>query len=304
MNRNKKIALTATVIAIVIIALASTYYIIGLTPQANLLPSGEPPQGQITVTGYISTPTTLTVKDLSKMPLTNLTSTIKGEAATYVGVTLLELLNKTGAAWDAGYINVIASDSYNKTVNLYQAYNSTQYSGNEIIFAFVKNGKWITDTSEGPFKLITPGFASAYNVKSVKEINLKPWTVNISGTTNPLVLTGNNITNYEAKTVQATFAPGGEPQRTSNWTGVSLWSILQAGGIPLGASKVTVTAVDSYSRDYTVSQVQDLGILIGYQENGQYLTPVNDQPYRLVVPTEDFKWGQYWVRWVTQVTIS
>jgi DMSO/TMAO reductase YedYZ molybdopterin-dependent catalytic subunit len=304
LNKNKKIALTASVIAVVIIALASTYYIIGLTAQTNLLPSGEPPQGQITVTGDISTPKTLTVKDLSEMTLTNLTSTIKGETATYVGVTLLELLNKTGAAWDAGYINVIGSDGYNKTINLYQAYNSTQYPGNEIILAFVENGKWITDTSEGPFKLITPGFAPSYNVKSVEEINLQPWTITISGTTNPLVLTGSNITNYEPKTVQAAFAPGGEPQITANWTGVTLWSILQAAGIPSGATQVTVTGIDGYSQDYTVSQVQTIGILIGYQENGQYLTPANGQPYRLVLPTEDYKWGRYWVSYISQITVS
>jgi DMSO/TMAO reductase YedYZ molybdopterin-dependent catalytic subunit len=305
LSKNRKIALAVSIIVILIISIASTYYITGLTPQAtSFLPSGEPPQSQITVTGDIVNQETLTVKDLSHMLLTNFTSTIKGETATYVGVTLLELLNRTGAAWDSGYINVIASDGYNKTINIYQAYNSTQYRGSEIILAFVKNGKWITNTSEGPFKLITPSLASGYNIKSVKEINLQPWTITISGTNDPLVLTGSNITNYETKTVQATFAPGGEPQRTSDWTGVRLWSVLQAGGIPAGATKVTVTAIDGYSRDYTITQVQTLGILIGYQENGQYLTPVNGQPYRLVVPTEDFKWGQYWVRWVTQITIS
>ncbi len=219
-------------------------------------------------------------------------------------MTLLELLNNAGAGWDTGNITVFASDGYNKTINFYQAYNSTQYPGNEIIVAFVKDGKWITDSSEGPFKLITPGFANSYNVKSIQEINLQPWTINIEGTNTPIVLVGSNITNYETKTVTAAFAPGGEPQRTSNWTGVSLWSILQAGGIPTGASKVTVTAVDGYSRNYTVTQVQSLGMLIGTQENGKPLTPNDGQPYRLIVPTEDFKWGQYWVRWVTQVTVS
>jgi DMSO/TMAO reductase YedYZ molybdopterin-dependent catalytic subunit len=304
LDKNKKTILTVAVIAVVVIALASTYFLVGLPTQTNLLPSGQPPQGQITITGDISTTKTLTVKDLSEMPLRNLTSTIKGVTATYVGVTLLELLNKTGAAWDAGYINVIGSDGYNKTVNVYQAYNSTQYPGMEIILAFAENGKWITDTSEGPFKLITPGFASSYNVKSVNEINLQPWTINITGTTNPLVLTGSNITNYETKTVQAAFAPGGEPQITANWTGVTLWSIIQSAGIPSGATNVTVTGIDGYSQDYTVSQVQTVGILIGYQENGQYLTPANGQPYRLVLPTEDFKWGRYWVSYISQITVS
>ena len=104
--------------------------------------------------------------------------------------------------------------------------------------------------------------------------------------------------------MQAAFAPGGQPQITANWTGVSLWSILQAGGIPSGASNVTVTGIDGYSQQFTLSQVQSIGMLIGYQENGQYLTPSMGQPYRLVLPSADYKWGRYWVGWVAQITVS
>ncbi len=306
MNKTKKIILTAAIIAVIILALtASIYYLGGASAQSSLLPAGEPPQVQLKITGDIAVEKTLTIKDLSAMPLTSVTHTIKGEKADYVGVSLLDLLNKTGASWDAGLINVISADGFNKTINLYQAYNSTQYAGNEIILAIAKDGKWITDTSEGPLKLIAPGHASAYNVKCVAEVKLQPWTINVSGAvSNSLVLTGQNITNFETKTVQAAFAPGGEPQRTSSWTGTSLWSVLQASGISSSASKVTVTAIDGYSREYTVAQVKDLGVLIGYQENGAYLKPANGQPYRLIVPTEDFKWGQYWVRWVSAITVS
>jgi DMSO/TMAO reductase YedYZ molybdopterin-dependent catalytic subunit len=285
LNKNKKISLTFFILVVVIIAVISSYYIIKVPGQTNLLPSGQPPQAQIKITGDVSSEKTFTVKDLSGMPLKNVTNTIKGETASYVGVTLIELLSKAGAGWDTGNITVLASDGYNKTINFYQVFNSTQYPGKEVILAFVKDSTWITNASEGPFKLITPGFTSAYNVKSVTELNLQPWTISIVGTSTPMTLTGSNITNYETKTVQAAFAPGGEPQITANWTGVSLWSILQASGIPEGASKVTVTAVDGYSQDFTVTQVQSLGMLMGFKENGQYLTPVNGQPFRLFVPT-------------------
>jgi DMSO/TMAO reductase YedYZ molybdopterin-dependent catalytic subunit len=308
LNKNKKIVLTAASIAVVIIALtASIYYLKDVPSQAsNLgLPGGNPPQVQLKITGDVVAEKTLTINDLTKMPLKNLTSTIKAETANYLGVTMLQLLNLTGASWDAGFINVIASDGFNRTINTYQAFNSTQYPGNEIILAFAKNGKWIIDTGEGPLKLITPGLASNFNVKCVSEIRLQPWTINVTGAvSNPLLLTSSNLTNYEVKTVQAALAPGGEPQRTSDWRGVSLWSILQSSGLSEESSKVTVLAIDGYSREYTIQQVRDLGILIGYQENGSYLTPVNGQPYRLVVPTEDFKWGQYWVRWVSGVAVA
>jgi DMSO/TMAO reductase YedYZ molybdopterin-dependent catalytic subunit len=306
LNKNKKIAITTTTIALIIIALATaTYYQVNTPAQINLLPQQEPPQAQIKITGEFQTQKTLSIKELTQMPLTNITTTIKGETANYLGVTLLELLNKTSTAWDTGLINVISTDGFNKTITLYQAYNSTQYPGSEIILAFAKNSKWITDTTEGPLKLITPALASAYNVKSVTEINLQPSTITITGAvSNPIVLTGQNITSFETKTVQATLAPGGEPQRTSTWTGTNLWNILQTSGTSSNASKVTVYAIDGYSKEFTITQVKNLGILIGYQENNAYLTPVNGQPYRLVVPTEDFKWGQYWVRWVSQIIVA
>ncbi len=305
MDKNKKIVLSIAVIAVIVIAGSSAYFLISSpAAQSNLLPSAQPPQAKITVTGDISTPTTLTVQELSAMPLTNVTATIKGETATYVGVTLLELLNKTGASWDTGFITAVGSDGYNKTINFYQAYNSTQYPGKEIIFALAENGKWIPGTSDGPFKLIAPSLASAYDVYSVTEINLQPWTISISGTTNPMTLIGSNITEYETQTVQAAFAPGSQPQITANWTGAVLWNILQAGGVPAGASSVTVTGIDGYSQQFTLSQVQSIGMLIGYQENGQYLTPNMGQPYRLILPSQDYKWGRYWVGWIAQITVS
>jgi DMSO/TMAO reductase YedYZ molybdopterin-dependent catalytic subunit len=304
LDKNKKIILSIVVIAITVIAGTSTYFLIGLPAKTNLLPPGQVPQGQISVTGDISTPATLTVQDLTTMQLTNVTVTIKGETATYVGVTILELLNKAGASWDTGFITLVGSDGYSKTINFYQAYNSTKNEGKEIILAFAENGKWIPSTSDGPFKLIAPGFAPAYDVYGVTKINLQPWTISVTGTTNPMTLISSNLTKYGTQTVQATFAPGCQPHVTANWTGVSLWNILQAGGIPSGASNVTVTGIDGYNQEFTLSQVQSIGMLIGFQENGQYLTPSNGQPYRLILPSADYKSGSYWVSWIAQITVS
>jgi DMSO/TMAO reductase YedYZ molybdopterin-dependent catalytic subunit len=307
MNKNRKMIVAVAVAAIIVVAIAASYYLMipAQTSQNSLLPSGEPTQGQIQLTGDIASEKTLTVQDLSQMPLANVTHTIKGETANYVGVTLLEFLNQTEAPWDTGLINIIASDGFSKTLNVYQVWNSTQYPGSEIILAFVKDGQWMTDSSGGPVQLITPGLASSYNVKNVAELQLEPWTINVTGAVaNPMVLTGQNITDFETETVQAAFAPGGEPQRTSDWTGTSLWSILQAAGVSENANTITVTAIDGYSRDFNLTQAKDLNILIGFKENGEYFPPVMGQPFRLIVPVEDFKWGQNWVRWVSQIEIS
>ena len=306
MNSHSKIIFAITIVSIIVVALVATiYFLNSAQSKLSILPSGNPPESQLKIVGDFEAEKTLATKDLVQIPLKNVTITIKGETASYVGVSLLDLLNKTDASWGAGFINVIAADGYNKTLNTYQAYNSTQYLGSEIILAFAKNGNWIVDPNEGPLKLIAPGLASAYNVKRVIEINLQPWTINVTGLVNdPIVLNGSNFSGFETKTVQATFAPGGEPQRTSNWTGISLWSVLQAANVSPNASKVTVSAIDGYSREYTIAQVKDLDILIGYKENGAFLSPSNGQPYRLVVPVEDYKWGQYWVRWISQIIVA
>ena len=44
---------------------------------------------------------------------------------------------------------------------------------------------------------------------------------------NPMVITGKNLTLVEAKTVHAEFRPGGEPNRTSDWTGLPILDVLQ-----------------------------------------------------------------------------
>lgn len=304
MNKNKKMAITVVAIVAVVAVITASYYL-APTAQTSLLPSGDPPEWQLTVTAESTAGTTLTIEDLTQMPLTNLTHTIKEETAEYTGVPLFEFLNVTGASWDTGLITVIATDGYSKTITPYQVWNSTQYENEEMLLAFVKDGQWMSSDNGGPVQLITPGLASAYNVKNVAEIQLAPWTISISGeaVSEPLVITGENITDYET-TVQAAFAPGGGPQRTSEWTGADLWSILQDAGIQETATTVTVTAIDGYSKEFTVAHVEEIGMLIGYQENGEYFTPDGGQPFRLILPNEEYKWGQYWVRWVSEIDVS
>jgi len=308
LNKNPKIVLAISIVAIVAIAaVAAIFYLPASPSQTNseLIPAGNPPSSELTITGDVSAEVTLAIPDLTVMPLTSVTSTIKGETATYIGVTITQLLNSTDASWDAGKIKVIAADGFSRTITTFQAYNSTQYQGNEYILAFAKNGQWITDDSEGPLKLITPNLESNYNVKTVTEINIQPWAITVNGSvTYPLTLTGNDIVAFGEETVTAPFAPGGEPQRTSDWTGVPLASILQASGVSSGATKITVTAIDGYSREFTLDQVHSTGMLIGIKENGSYLSSNDGAPFRLFVPTEDLKWGQNWVRWVSEVTVS
>jgi DMSO/TMAO reductase YedYZ molybdopterin-dependent catalytic subunit len=303
-NKQNKIAFGIVTLTVLLIAAATLIYLISGLEQTNSLklPGGNPPIVELKLTGDITPEKTLTIDDLTQIPLTNVTVTNKEETANYLGVSLLTMLNKTSPSWYTGNLNVKGTDTQ-CTLNTYQALNSTYYSGKEYILAFAKNGQWLTTQTGGPLQLVTP--ETGYNVKSITEISFEPWAVTVNGkVAHNLTLTGKDLSSYEIKTVQAGFAPGGEPQRVSNWTGITLPSILDAAGVNAGASKVTVTAVDGYSKQFTLTQVQSSGILLGFQENGVYLSLDGGLPFRLMIPTEEFKWGQYWVRWVTEITVT
>lgn len=308
MNKQNKIILIGVLTVIIIAAaLATTIYYSPQTTSSNnliALPAGTPPMAGIKIIGDSQTDKTLTVNDLTQMPLTNITATVGGVTATYIGVAITQLLNQTDTTWDVGTVNIIGADQAH-SITTYQALNSSYYPDNSYILAFVKNGEWLTAQTGGPLRFVAPDLAANCNVECVREIQLEPWAVTVNGKIGyPLTFTGGNIEDYDMKTVQADFAPGGEPQRTSNWTGITLSSILSAAEISPDATKVTVTAIDGYSKQFTIEQAQTTGMMLGIQEDGSYISLEGGRPFRLVIPTDELKWGQYWVRWVSEITVT
>lgn len=304
---NKKKSLTIIIVILIASICASTYILLGNFFQSETItiPSGTPPQATLKISGQVEIERTLTTTDLLQFPLKRVVHVIDGETANYLGITITDLLNKTGASWGAGFISIITGDTFELTIDAYQAYNSTLYEGSEAILAFAKNGQWINNNKEGSFIFIAPDLDPKSYVMKVSEINLQPWIITVNGKVNhPLVFTANDMADFEVKTVQATYAPGSGPQRTSNWTGITLSSILQVTGISSDAKIVTVVGIDGYSIQYTIEQVDNLDIMLCYQENGVPLSYTTSQPYRLIVPIEDFKWAQFWVKWVSEITVS
>jgi DMSO/TMAO reductase YedYZ molybdopterin-dependent catalytic subunit len=293
------------VLAIVILLGVSIYYFTENSALPPALPAGTPPDVELKITGDVETEKTLTIADLKQMPLTLVTQTSDGETANYVGIEVTELLKNVGAEWDVGLVSFRSEDVTKCTIDTYQAYNSTLFSGYEFILAFAKNGQWLSNQPQGPFVLVAPGLERNKVVFGITEINLQPWIIVVNGAVNKqLIITGKDLEDYQTKTVQATYAPPDGPQRVSNWTGITLSSILQVSGVSSDASKVTISAVDGYSKDFSLQEAQNLGLLIGYQENGVALSKVESQPFRLVVPSEEFKWAQFWVKWVSEIKVT
>lgn len=314
MNKRTKILATAAIIIIVFATFVSLYYT-GLIPDTShsgstsklSLPSGKPAQWQIKVTGDVNQEKTWSLDEISKMPLTDVI--VKSENSTYTGITLIQFCNETGVMWDAGPLNIIGANGQSAVLNVFQAWNSTYYpyyyNYNVIVLAFIKDGQWMTSGTGGPVKLIAPYFSSAYQVEQVSEISSQPWTISVTGNiAKPLVISGKNLTEFKSQTIHAEFRPGDQPNRTSDWTGLPILDVLQSAQVSNQAEQITITAIDGYQKNYTLSQVRDGQMMIGYQENGTPLPTNQGGPFRLFAPTDQYKWGQYWIKFVKEIKVT
>jgi DMSO/TMAO reductase YedYZ molybdopterin-dependent catalytic subunit len=308
MKKNTKIAVTVCIAAIIIVA--AVFAVNFLSPQAETvtLPDGSPPQWQVTVTGNVEQQKTWTLNEISEMPLATVVTKVNGENVTYKGVELFEFCNRSGMNWDAGPIEIIASDGHTATLNIFEAWNSTAYpyykDCNRITLVFVEDDQWITEETGGPVKLIAPYFSAAHQVEHVSEVNIGYWTVSISGeVANPITISSKNMSEFNPVTVEAEFRPSGEA-RISNWTGLSIMDLLEAANVSYRAGKITVVAIDGFGENYTLWEVESAQIMLGYQENGVPLPPDSGGPFRLFLPVDKYKWARFWVKFVVEIVVS
>jgi DMSO/TMAO reductase YedYZ molybdopterin-dependent catalytic subunit len=293
--------------AILIIALSAIAVCLIQTATPNQLPAQTAPNWQIKTTGDTEKPQTWNINDLTKMPLTDVI--VKSENATYRGVALSDFCNQTSTQWDAGTITISSESGQTATINIYQAWNSTTYTYNHqynsIVLAFIKNGEWLSSQEGGPVKLIAPSFDANYQIMRVTEVNSQPWIVHVTGNiAYPIALTGENLTTFKAQTVHGEFRPGGDPNRTSDWTGISILDLIDAAQPTGNISKVSLIGVDNYTKTFTLTQVKAGEMMLGYQENSQPLPVSEGGPFRLFAPTDAYKWGQYWVKYIVEIRVE
>jgi DMSO/TMAO reductase YedYZ molybdopterin-dependent catalytic subunit len=305
--------IVAVTLIIIIVATVAVFAVMYKPPEEVIeevieLPAGEPPQWQVKVAGNVEQEKTWTVKEISEMPLTKVIAVVNGENATYTGVTLFDFCSRSGMLWDAGPIDVIAEDGQGASLNIFQAWNSTAYPyfqvNNRITLVFVKNGKWIMEEAGGPVQLVAPYFSAEHQVDNVAEIHIGLWTMSVSGAvSNPLTISSENLTAFQEETVEAIFAPSGE-HRTSQWTGLSLMDVLQKAGMSSIARTVMFVAIDGYVKNFTLQEVEEAGMLIGYAENANHLGQEQGGPYRLFCTAEKYKWAQFWPKFVKEIIVS
>jgi len=110
----------------------------------------------LTISGAVSNPLTVSYKDLSKMPQTDLNevfmdkSTGEDSTGSWSGVLLLDLLVQAGAAEDFVGVTALAADGY--------AIEITRDELENAIVALKEEGEWIqnSDPEHGPIRMVCP----------------------------------------------------------------------------------------------------------------------------------------------------
>jgi DMSO/TMAO reductase YedYZ molybdopterin-dependent catalytic subunit len=138
----------------------------------------------------------------------------------------------------------------------------------------------------------------------VSEVNVDLWAVSVTGAAgNPITINSKNMSLIQQETIEGEFVPGGGDKRTSDWTGLQLSDMLQVANMSARASKIVVVVVDGYSKNYTLQDMQNAQMLVGYQENGVPISHAEGGPFRLCCLNEKYKWGQFWVKFVTEIIV-
>ena len=110
----------------------------------------------LTISGAVSSPLTVSYKDLSKMPQTDLKdvfmdkSTGEDTVGSWSGVLLSDLLAKAGAADNFVSVIAVAADGY--------AIEITHDELKNAIVALKEEGEWIqnSDPEHGPIRMVCP----------------------------------------------------------------------------------------------------------------------------------------------------
>ena len=94
---------------------------------------------------------------------------------------------------------------------------------------------------------------------------------------------------------------------TAEWTGTSVWPLLERAGVRADAVELVFTGADrgvqgeiehDYQRSLTLAELQRPEVILAYEMNGRPLEPQHGYPVRLIVPGW---YGMTSVKWLTSI---
>ncbi len=123
----------------------------------------------------------------------------------------------------------------------------------------------------------------------------------------PLNMTISDLQALPAVDLTARLTSSGSPQENGlfNYTGVTLWSLLEKAGVQDDATSAYVVASDAYGAVITIQELKDNPkIIIAYMEAGEMIKTQADGgwgPLRLVIGSDAY--ANRWVKWVVSIDV-
>ncbi len=127
---------------------------------------------ELSITGEVSNPMTITYKELADMPQVDLSDVYmeksrgEDEVRSFSGVELSLLLEEAGAPEDFSSITAFAADGYAIDIPKDELVDG--------IIALKDGGEWMADSEEGPIRLVFPSTPANRWIYQVNEIVVNP----------------------------------------------------------------------------------------------------------------------------------
>ncbi|SAK80806.1 Oxidoreductase molybdopterin binding domain protein [Caballeronia hypogeia] len=278
-------------------------------------------QASLSVSGDVTAQTNLTLAQIQALPAVTQTVSFGSgsgpQTHVYTGASLWTLLNQVGIVTNPAvkndvlgkYVVATGSDNYRALFAMGEISPDFGNRGNEVAYAETINGASAALTStDGPLRVTAPGDVKGgrYVSNLVKlEVHTATSTATASGggVTAQFQLSGAlaHPATYDLAALQALPAVT-RTVGTSTYTGVSLWSLLDAAGIQTNAANkndllgfyLVATGSDGYRTVVSLAELSpDFGNqpdMVAYAMNGAPLTSTGFA--RLVIPN-DGKAGRY-----------
>ncbi len=284
------------------------------------------PTTQFAVTGDVSAPATYALPSLQALPATTETVTYQTsggpQTGTFTGPTLWSLLNAVGLRSPAvkngvlrQYVVAAGSDGYSSVFSLGELAPNFGGSAPQDLVAYQENGAPLGSTGFARTVAAKDNFGGRYvsNLAALRVGTAPALPSQGGGTTTQFALSGqvktpgiytlSSLQALPATTETVTYLAGGNPV-TATFTGVSVWTLLNAAGIVTNPAVkndilndyVLATGSDGYEAVFSLGELDPMfggagaPDLIAYSVNGGPLGP--DGFARVVVPGDHFG-GRY-----------
>jgi DMSO/TMAO reductase YedYZ molybdopterin-dependent catalytic subunit len=306
--------------------LAARLFLLALVSAGIASCSGEgdappPPPKVLAISGQVSAPANLTVAQIQTLPATTQTVSFASGTApqthTYTGTGLWTLLSQIGITTDASvkndilgkYVIATGSDNYRSLFAMGEVSPDFGNRGNEVVYAETINGASAAlSSADGPLRITAPGDVKGGRyVSNLVKLEVRSLvsavTASGGGTSTQFQLSGaiTKPASFNLAALQALPAVT-RTVGTTTYTGVSLWSLVNAAGIQVNAGVkndllgfyLIATGSDGYRVVLSLGELSpDFGNqpdIVAYAQNGAPLTSTGFA--RLVIPN-DGKAGRY-----------